>query len=67
MHAAGFSFPDPTTPGLTPVLVQVGTDTLRFRIDEQRSTYAARVAVVVRIRDGQGHEVQKLSQQHAGR
>ena len=64
VHAAGFSFPDPARPGLTLVLVQVGTDTLRFRIDEQRSTYAARVAVVVRIRDGQGHEVQKLSQQY---
>ena len=64
VHAAGFSFPDPTKPGLTPVLVQVGTDTLRFRIDEQRSTYTGRVAVVVRIRDEQGREVQKLSQQY---
>jgi VWFA-related protein len=64
VHAAGFNFPEPTRPGLTPVLVHVGTDALRFRVDEQRSTYAGRVAVVVRIRDGQGHEVQKLSQQY---
>ena len=64
VHAAGFSFPEPTRPGLTPVLVHVSTDALRFRVDEQRSTYAGRVAVVVRIRDGQGHEVQKLSQQY---
>jgi hypothetical protein len=49
---------------LTPVLVHVGTDTLRFRLDEQRSAYTARVAVVVRIRDGHGREVQKLSQQY---
>jgi VWFA-related protein len=64
VHAAGFSFPDPVQPGLTPVLVNVGTDALRFRIDEQRSTYAGRVVVIVRIRDGQGREVQKLSQQY---
>jgi hypothetical protein len=64
VHAAGFSFPDPVRPGLTPVLVEVGTDALRFTVDGQRSTYAGRVAVIVRIRDGQGHEVQKLSQQY---
>jgi VWFA-related protein len=64
VHAAGFSFPEPTRPGLTPVLVHVGTDALRFTVDEQRSTYAGRVAVVVRIRDGQGREVEKLSQQY---
>jgi VWFA-related protein len=64
VHASGFSFPDPARPGLTPVLVHVGTDTLRFRLDEQRSAYTARVAVVVRIRDGHGREVQKLSQQY---
>lgn len=64
VQAAGFSFPDPVRPGLTPVLVHVGTDALRFRIDEQRATYAGRVAVVVRIRDAQGAEVQKLSQQY---
>ena len=64
VHAAGFSFPEPTRPGLTPVLVHVGTDALRFGVDEQRSTYAGRVAVVVRIRDGQGREVEKLSQQY---
>jgi VWFA-related protein len=64
VHAAGFSFPDPVRRGLTPQLGNVGTDALRFRIDEQRSTYAGRVAVIVRIRDGQGREVQKLSQQY---
>jgi VWFA-related protein len=64
VHAAGFSFPDPARPGLTPVLVHVATDALRFNVDRVRSTYAAQVAVVVRIRDGQGHEVQKLSQQY---
>jgi VWFA-related protein len=64
VHAAGFSFPDPARPGLTPVLVHVGTDRLRFLVDPQRSTYSAQAAIVVRIRDGEGHEVQALSQQY---
>jgi VWFA-related protein len=64
MHAAGFSFPDPARPGLTSVIVRVSTDVLRFDVDPQRSTYAGQAAIVVRIRDAAGHEVQKLSQQY---
>jgi VWFA-related protein len=64
MQAEGFSFPEPTRPGLTPVLVRVGTGQLRFTANQQQSTYAGRAAIVVRVRDGRGHEVQKLSQQY---
>jgi hypothetical protein len=64
IQAAGFSFPDPAQPGLSPLLVRVGTGELRFTIDQQRSTYAGRAAVVVRIRDGHGRDVQKLSQHY---
>jgi VWFA-related protein len=64
VHASAFSFPDPARPGLTPVLVRVRTDALRFAIDPQRSTYEARAAIVVRLLDGDGHPVQKLSQQY---
>lgn len=64
VHAAGFTFPDPARPGLTPVVVKVNTDALRFTIDERRGTYSAQAAVVVRIRDGRGDEAQKLSQQY---
>lgn len=64
VHAAGFSFPDPARPGLSPMLVHVSTDALRFDVDAQRSTYAGQAAIVVRIRDGEGHEVQTLSQQY---
>ena len=64
MQAAGFSFPDPGRPGLTPVLVRVGTDALRFNVDAERSTYSAQAAIVVRFRDSRGAEVQKLSQQY---
>ena len=35
-----------------------------FNVDRQRSTYSAQVAVVVRLRDAQGREVQKVSQQY---
>jgi VWFA-related protein len=64
IQAAGFSFPDQARPGLTPVLVHVATSELRFIIDYQRSTYAGRAAVVVRIRDGHGRDVQKISQHY---
>jgi VWFA-related protein len=64
IHAAGFSFPDAARPGLTPVLVRVGTAALRFDVDSKRPTYSAQAAVVVRIRDGNGHAVQKVSQQY---
>jgi VWFA-related protein len=64
VHAAGFTFPDPARPGLTPVIVQVRTDALRFTIDQRRGTYSAQAAVVVRIRDEHGDEAQKLSQQY---
>ncbi len=64
VHAAAFSFPDPARPGLTPVLTEVRTDALRFVVDAQRSTYEARAAIVVRVLDGDGRQVQKLSQQY---
>jgi VWFA-related protein len=64
IHAAGFAFPDPARPGLTPIVVKVGTDALRFTVDERRGTYSAQAVVVVRVRDEHGDEVQKLSQQY---
>lgn len=64
VHAAGFSFPDPARPGLTPVLVHVDTASLRYLLDPQRSTYSGQAAIIVRIRDGRGNEVQKLGQQY---
>lgn len=64
VHAAAFSFPDPVRPGLTPILAEVRTSALRFVVDTQRSTYEARAAIVVRLLDGAGHLVQKLSQQY---
>jgi VWFA-related protein len=64
VHAAGFSFPDPARPGLTPLVVRVNTSALRYDIDRDRSTYAARAVVGVRIRDGEGRELEKLTQEY---
>jgi hypothetical protein len=64
VHAAGFSFPDPDRPGLTPVVVHVNTSAFRFIVDPNRSTYSAQASIVVRIRDEKGHDVQRLSQQY---
>jgi VWFA-related protein len=64
VHAAGFTFPDPARPGLTPVIVKVKTEALRFTIDERRRTYSAQAAIVVRIRDERGDEAHKISQQY---
>ena len=64
VHAGSFSFPDPQRPGLTPLLVHVRTDALRFAVDERSSTYSSQAAIVVRVRNGRGEEVQKLSQRY---
>ncbi len=64
VHAAGFTFPELTRPGLTPILVRLSTAALHYEVDPKRETYSAQVAIVVRLRDGQGREVQKLSQQY---
>jgi VWFA-related protein len=64
VHAAAFSFPDPARPGMTPVLAEVRTNAFRFVVDAERSTYEARAVIVVRLVDGEGHPVQKLSQQY---
>ena len=64
MHAASFSFPDPARPGLTPLLVHVATNVLKFEVSPQQPIYSGQAAIAVRIRDGQGQEVQKLSQEY---
>jgi hypothetical protein len=64
VHAAGFSFPDPARPGLTPIIVRVGTEAFRFAIDARRSTYSGQACVVVRISSVDGQQVQKVSQEY---
>ena len=64
MRAAGFTFPDPAHPGLSPVIVHFDTDVLEFNVDQQRATYSAQAIVLVRIRNADGQTVHKLSQQY---
>jgi len=64
VHAAAFAFPDPARPGLSPIAVHVGTSSFLFTIDDNRATYSAQAAVVVRIRDAKANQVQTLSQQY---
>jgi VWFA-related protein len=64
VHARAFTFPDPSRPGLTPLLVHVRTDALRFEIDVDKGTYSSRAAIVVRVKDAAGRPAQRLSQQY---
>jgi VWFA-related protein len=64
IHAGAFSFPDPARPGLSPIAVNVATESLQFVVDASRAPYSAQTSVVVRIRDGDGNQVQTLSQQY---
>ena len=64
VRAAAFSFPDPARPGLSPIAVQVSTASLQFVVDASRAIYSAQTSVVVRIKEGDGHPVQTLSQQY---
>jgi hypothetical protein len=44
--------------------VHLRTDALHLAVDERKSTYSGQLAIVVRVKDGSGQEVQKLSQQY---
>jgi VWFA-related protein len=62
VRLSAFSFPDPARPGLAPVLLAVGTDSLEFRKDGQ--LYTSDFTILVRARDAQGRILRKLSQQY---
>jgi hypothetical protein len=64
VHAAGFSFPDPARPGLTPLLVHVRTGALHFAIDDQKSAYSGRAAIVARVKDAAGRQAHLVSQRY---
>lgn len=58
------SFPEPSRPGLAPLLVRVATDHLTYREDARQGVYAADASIVVRVRDQSGRVVQKVSQHY---
>jgi VWFA-related protein len=63
-QTAVLNFPEPTRPGLSPILVRLKTDVLTYEEDAAKKTYEANATVVVRFRDGEGRVVHKLSQQY---
>jgi len=64
VHAAAFSFPDPEMGGHTAFAVHVSTTSLLFSVDANRATYSSQATVLVRVRDGDGHQVQTFSQEY---
>jgi VWFA-related protein len=64
VQAAAFSFPDPSHPGLSPLLVHVSTAPMRFDVEPGGLTYSGRVAIAVRLSDSEGREVQRLTQEY---
>jgi VWFA-related protein len=64
LRTKALSFPEPSRPGLVPVLVEVPGGVITYKPDETRKSYRADFTVLVRIRDASGRAVQKLSQHY---
>jgi VWFA-related protein len=64
LHAGALSFPEPSRPGLVPVVVEIPGNTLSFRPSPDNKSYEGEFVVAVRIRDASGRVVQKMSQHY---
>ena len=62
--AAAMVFPEPAGKTLVPIVVQVQTNQLHSRSNQEKGTYAAQAAVVASIKDARGETVLTLSQQY---
>ncbi|MGB2714564.1 MAG: VWA domain-containing protein [Vicinamibacterales bacterium] len=62
--ASGFVFPHSTGSAAVPIVVQVKTRELEFKVDHDKSTYAAQATVLARIKNAAGQSVHTLSQQY---
>ena len=60
-RCAAFSFPEPTRPGLVPVVVEVPAGAINFLVDNAKTKYSSDFSIVVLIRDAAGHVARKLS------
>jgi hypothetical protein len=69
VRAMGLSFPESDRPGLTPLVLRVGTDALTYDKNQGNGSYNAEAAIVVRLKDEGGKVVVKTSQHYlfAGR
>jgi hypothetical protein len=64
VRMAALAFPEPDRPGLVPIVVQVRTDALSFQVDDDSRQYLTDFTIVVRIKDGSGRVVRKMSQHY---
>ena len=64
VRALSLRFPDADRPGLTPVLVTVPTAGVAFKDIPERKLQASDFIVLVRIRDGAGTVLEKMSQRY---
>lgn len=64
LAVAALSFPESSRPGRVPVMVQIPGQALAFALEKDKKTYRATFAVVARLRDAQGREVDRLSRDY---
>lgn len=62
LHLAAYSFPEAARPGLAPVMVHIPGGTMTWSADG--ATPHADFAVLVKIKDAQGREADRLSQEY---
>ena len=60
-HCAAFSFPEPTKPGLVPIVVEIPAGSISFLVDNAKTNYRSDFSVVVLIRNEAQKIVRKLS------
>jgi VWFA-related protein len=63
LHAGAYSFPEASRPGLAPVLVEIPGGAITWSTDPQAGA-RAEFAVLVKVRDSRGREVDRLSQEY---
>jgi VWFA-related protein len=64
LTATALSFPESTRPGRVPVMVQFPGNALAYEPDKDGKLCRAQFSVVARLRDAQGHEVDRLSRDY---
>lgn len=64
VRAAALTFPERKRPGLTPVLIEVGTEHLTFQQQPGTELYTSDFTVLARFKDARGEVVRKVSQQY---
>jgi hypothetical protein len=65
IKVGALSFPERDRPGLAPVLVEIGGNTMAWAPERTGGGAHAQFAVVVRIKDERGREADRLSQEYS--